>query len=114
METTEIAAIIQRGEYRYYGIRVIDADTLPEVGSYAAPSRVWDDEGQWTDETMDGAAALSVGYDPEWDAIGRTIAASTYYGGDVVMLLGGNGVVEGQDRGEIVMRNAKILAAWFR
>ena len=111
MDTATLATMIKAQRYGYYGIRVIEADDLPVVGRAAAPSHVWDDEGQWTDELMDGCSALQVG---GWDTVDLIVERSTYYGGNVVLLLGSDSADEGQDHGEIIMRNAVVLAAWMR
>lgn len=121
MEATLILNTILKGEYEFYGLRALtivdDADVdraAPELGSVLAPSRVWDDN-EMTDEVLPGTCAYLLPCDlDDVDDVERHIKhfeGEGYYGKHTVLVGGFHGQ-RGEDMGEIIIRDAKVLAVW--
>jgi|GEM_PF-2003503 len=113
---SDIAEIVTN-EYNvptdYTGIRIFDADCTPKIGDKLECSRVWDDNNP-TCEYLGGTCAIEI----KWDAknlnaeIERSLVAANSYGGEYVVIIGGDSAEYGIDRGEIIIRNAIVLAVW--
>jgi hypothetical protein len=76
------------------------------AGDELSPSYVWVD-GDPTDDTLDGTSTIGVGETLE--SINAAIAALAAYEGQMVIVAGfyaGNGA----DRGEVLIRKARVLA----
>lgn len=88
-------------EYAYIGIRVQEEAYGLTVGDTVYHySKVWVD-GEETDEELDGVCAMS---------INLLDIVEGFYFGKCVLVLGSNYAGYGVDPGEIVMRDAKVLA----
>ncbi len=138
MIKTQIDDIVERSEYQHYGVRVASkiTDHYREeyvsqrgwrvakdlrVGQRAPQSRVWV-YGTPKSKRLGGASALSIvaDYDHAW-YVGRLCGVGPKrrvgdggYRGDQIVLLGCDYAEEGEDRGEIVMHDARVLATWTR
>jgi hypothetical protein len=98
--------------FEYVGLRVtakgyIDYSAKP--GDVLLPSHRWDD-GDPTEDELGGTSAISVSFLQQTkphplDGIGG-------YHGDRVLLIGGNRHEYGEDRGEIVISNATVIAVF--
>ncbi len=87
--------------YEYIGIRVQEEDYGLSVGDTVYHcSKVWVD-GEETDEELDGVCAMS---------IKQLNLVEGFYFGKCVLVLGSNYAGYGVDPGEIVMRDARVLA----
>lgn len=87
--------------YGFIGIRVQEETYGLTVGDTVAHnSKVWVD-GDETDEELDGVSAMN---------INALDAVQGYYFGACVLILGSNYAGYGEDAGEIIMRDAKVLA----
>ena len=105
MSTHSIQAIIEAGEYAYYGLRVDDrgftvGDVLP-------------DSGDWCDDVLvgelDGACAI------ECSDIPKALRLLKRYTGKQILLVGADSMLWGADQGEIILRhNPTVLAVWER
>lgn len=100
-----------------WGVRV-DCGVSYDVGDVAEVSRVWDD-GEPTDDTLDGTSALDAATPARAAFAARQILggylaglASTCEGAPVVVLLRSDWAAVGDDPGEIVMRDAEVAAVW--
>jgi hypothetical protein len=116
---TEIAKIIEQGQYEVYGIRV-DETIKYSVGDICNNSHQWwqdepfdgcdfkyDEDMQcWDGGELDGTCALQVTADDLEDVL----AKSEMYFGENVTLIAGNCYEEGNDIGEVIIENAKVLA----
>lgn len=100
------AEIIAADEYEYYGVRWVDEADKVAVGDIAPVSRVWVD-GEPTDDVFDGACAVHVRQSGDLAAI---LAGGVVYMGRPI-LLGSMEMTYGDDNGEIIMRDARVLAA---
>lgn len=88
-------------EYGYIGIRVQEEAFGLKVGDTVAHnSLVWVD-GDETDEELDGVSAMDINH--------LDIVDCEYYG-SCVLVLGSDCTDLGEDLGEIVMKDAKVLA----
>ncbi len=120
LRAAEIARIMRRGEYDRYGLRVTE-DPLT-VGEIAPHSWNWRD-GNWTDEPLDGASAMSLDLATR-DGVGSIPWAlegagyrlrdgfHPYYYGENVSLIGGNHYTYGDDAGEIILPDGVVLSSW--
>lgn len=87
--------------YGYAGIRVQEETYGLSVGDTVTHnSKVWID-GDETDEELDGVCAMNIN---ALDAIHGA------YFGRCVLILGSNSADYGEDAGEIIMQDAKVLA----
>lgn len=87
-------------EYGCIGIRVQEESYGLRVGDVMEHnSRVWID-GEETEEELDGVCAISV----------SCLDVADEYYGSCILVLGSNRYTYGEDAGEIVMRDAKVLA----
>lgn len=89
-------------DYDRLGIRCDDA--VYEVGDVLPRSRAYDDD-QLTGEILNGTSVLAVGDD--LDAVVQKAERS--YFGDHLYLVGGEYGGPGQDRGEILIRDAVVI-----
>lgn len=88
-------------EYAYVGIRVQEEAFGLSVGDTVwHKSHIWDD-GDDTGEELDGVCAMSLA---ALDDI------RCEYFGETVVILGSDSAEYGEDFGEIVMREARVLA----
>lgn len=88
-------------EYGFIGIRVQDEAFGLHVGDTVMHnSHIWDD-GEDTEEELDGVCAMNL------RALDMIICE--YYG-ETILVLGSDDAEYGDDLGEIVMRDAKVLA----
>ncbi len=92
--------------YEYYGLRVMDD---PVVGETLAPSYRWED-GDCTDEELNGTSAIQVSE----STFDRALRSSNGYWGTHVALIGGYQMEYGEDAGEVVIRDAVVVAVWER
>lgn len=102
---------------RYFGLRVIE-DEAPRIGSILAPSRRWVN-GDPTNRLLSGTSASRIaGASPEEVAkslrqLGVPEAGPNgYYFGRNALLVGGNEGRRGQDVGEILIRDPRVLSAY--
>ena len=116
MTTATAADIIQsvliQRDYDFYGIRVLNdyfgsADMA--VGDVLEPSYRWED-GEPTDDELYGTCALAVDENSSIDELIATL--QKIYGclGGKKVLIGGHQAEWGDDDGEIVIRDAVVLA----
>lgn len=94
--------------WEYYGVRWIEDDAT--VGDALAPSHVWVD-GDWTDDSLPGACAVEVASRDEAGlaaVLDRRGHLGTYSGR--AYLVGSMHMEYGEDPGEIVMRDAVVVA----
>ena len=99
--------IINEGEYEHFGIRAHRGDA-PVVGASLANSRVWVD-GECTDEEINGVCATRVTA-ATLEAIVARAKAEYAWGGEPIVLVGGDYVEHGYDDGEIIIRKNVCLA----
>lgn len=98
-----------------WGVRV-DCGVSYEPGDIASRSRIWDD-GDPTDDLLDGTSALAVRASAE--RVSRVILGqylpsmcATLTGAPTIALLRSEWAHVGEDPGEIVMRDAEVVAVW--
>ena len=117
--------------YDYFGVRVntdltdmfseatlrksgIDPKKKPvyKVGDILEPSFVWDDN-ELTNEMLEGTSTLIV---KRGDAksIQNAVKLLNQYAGRDVILAAGEDALFGQDEGELILKNAKVLNIWKR
>jgi hypothetical protein len=112
----KLKAIVAADEYERYGLRnqtrYYGKGRKLRVGQIAPKSYRWDD-GHPTREQLSGTSAIEIRGAGDVD---RAVKMSEGYGSDgwQVALLGSNSWEGGEDRGEIVMHDAKVLAVWRR
>jgi hypothetical protein len=100
-EIEMIKAEIEKGKYRYYGLR---KDNNYEEGQV---SRVWDGEtGDPTEETLEGLSTIWV----TLDTIEIGIALITDYIGSHIYLLASDDAEDGEDRREAILINHVLIA----
>lgn len=121
---TEVAEIVNAGEYTYYGIRcmTVEGEILdaPVVGEYLAQSYHWDD-GERLEETVGGTCGIEIRQ--AWDGDGYSAGPlevhyaasllSAYYGRWVVLMAGHSSSM-GDDQGETIISDAVVLAVFDR
>lgn len=99
------------GDYEVFGIRVMDSE-IQEGGRLAVGDEVpasyrWDD-GDWTEDRLSGASTILVRSASD---IPRAVRAASDYWGDQLTLIAGESREIGQDEGEIIIRNAIVIAS---
>ena len=118
MTTTEIITAIENADHSYFALRMADAENL-NVGDELRPSRVWDDGNVVVDEDGDPVllnGTCGMGIRTSWDgsideiALNAAIRAIQIYYGDQLLLIGGDYMQGGEDAGEVIIRNAKVVA----
>lgn len=120
-EAVEIAReLCSRGDYDYYAWRVstptclVDNDIpeyVPTVGTVLPPSHVWVD-GEPTAEELPGTCGIMIS--PRHDNYLAALDTLLEYTGNYVLLIAGNRAQAGEDKGEIIIRDARCLAVWER
>ena len=107
----EIKRLLGAGDkHARYGLRVTQEPLT--VGSKPPNSRVWDD-GDPTNDMLDGASTIE--FDPtDLDSIENAIRAATSYDGDHVSVIGADRYEFGQDKGELVMKDGRVVATFER
>lgn len=113
----QLAESMNNGEYEYYGIRVEDLDDPGKKGDSLPDSRIWVD-GEPTGETLNGTSVLGIesvnDVGKGMIAMGLKDGARGGYFGKVVYLVGGNSREYGEDVGEWILRDAKIVSVYTR
>ena len=105
MTAREINELVDNAGYGYVGIRV-DNDVEYSVGDDVAASRVWDVCGV-TDEMLDGTSCIGLNGSNAEQAL-RTVGQ---YHGNRIYIIAGNDMVDyGEDVGEIIIRDAVVIA----
>ena len=121
MTANEIAEVIENNKmnYNYFGIRSITKNPITHeydylhLGDEPSYSYSWDD-GNPTDNQLNGTCALNIGIDASADEIAAAINELRIYRPKQIVLLGSNDIEYGQDNHEIVMRgNVNVLAEWM-
>lgn len=114
-----LAASIGDDAFDNYGIRVEDVDTPAKAGDALPPSRVWVD-GEATTEILSGTSVLGVasadraGVDAALKMMGLKSGTHAGYFGKVIYLIGGGAKEHGEDPGEVIIRDAKVIAVYTR
>lgn len=115
MTAQEIKDIIMEDAYDVYGLRVDNTDF--SVGDICDNSHeVWQDDpedgseyneewGYWVGEELDGTCAIEV----KADTIEKALEAADAYYGKNIYLIAGYDYMYGNDPGEVIIRNAKVL-----
>ena len=101
-------------EYEYYGIRTDNREY--QVGDTVANSHAWDFENdrEIEDEFYNGACATGIA--PLWfdeddmEAIEKALEIQKDYRGAHQYLIAGGNADYGNDRGEIIIENAEVIA----
>lgn len=101
----EITAAIEATEaYESFGIRTQDVPF--ELGNISHHSLVWDD-GEMTDEELDGISATKINTDDIEDSLKRHFDEG--YDGDYIAILASKYAHAGEDIGEIVMSEPEVI-----
>ena len=87
-------------DYEYVGVRVHDDQYA--IGQTMPDSRRWDD-GEPTDDMLDGTSAIDL-------RDNRAAQLIQAYMGDYLSIIAGWYASDGEDDGEIVIRDAVVLA----
>ena len=90
-------------KWTWYGVRC--CDDLLSVGDTVPNSRVWDD-GEPTDEMLDGASCIKVAHDGIGPELFDMVSS---YVGEHVYLIAGHYASYGEDDGEIIIRDAVVV-----
>lgn len=106
--TNEILKAIGESDFEYYGIRVDDGIAY-QVGDLTADSRVWVD-GDPTDDTLDGTSTVGFRFTADASEIAAAIETAQQYFGGRWYLLGGNSAEYGEDAGEVIIKDAEVVA----
>ncbi len=103
MTNTETLNLINelRYENEFVGIRT--QDETSEVGECCKESNIWVD-GEPTEETLNGTCCTSCRSERDIEK-----HLKLYYG-ETVILIGGQRMEYGEDDGEMIIENAKVLA----
>lgn len=105
-------------KYNYLGLRATRPDEKYKVGDYARNSYDWDFQNDCSSDTeLDGTCTVSVDNSFLSDAADLIMRIEStlpgveqyYYKGHIV-LLGGHSESKGDDDGESVIQNARVLA----
>jgi hypothetical protein len=117
-EKQRVRDAIASSNYQIYGLRMVSEDDPIAEGTTAEPSFRWDD-GQQLDDVLDGTSAIAIGgYDEEItdEQIARAFKLVRDYPGKRLAVLGAENGQGGEDRGEVVMKDAQVLkvfpASW--
>jgi hypothetical protein len=107
MNIQAIADMIKAGDYEYYGLRAHRRE--PVIGKSLGKSRVWID-GECTDDELDGISAVRVKAGDDLDAIIDRLRREYCWEAETIVLIGGYIASQGEDRGEIIIRDNICLA----
>lgn len=97
--------------YATFGLRVIPHGHEVGVGDELPPSKRWED-GEDTGEELDGTSTIGVTKKNVEQAI-KTLERAGYSGSQIV-LVAGESAGYGEDEGERLISDAKVIAAWRR
>lgn len=107
-----MAKIIDEGEFDIYGLRVVHSGDEVEVGEELPNSFRWE-EGERTNEELDGVSTIGIGSSEQIDHAVKIVKRGGYEPvGEQVVLVGGESAGWGEDPGERVIRNARVLAVF--
>lgn len=128
----QIKNAISDANYWYYGIR-IDSGVKYSVGDTANNSRQlfqdpeYDEDGELIYPRIEGGVneglydageldgTCVIGFEADDDtSIQTAIGQAKAYMGEYIHILGGDSAEDGNDRGELIIRNAKILGVYDR
>lgn len=113
---------IEKGyaDYSEFGLRVDDLETVGRAGDSLPASRIWID-GEPSSDFLDGTSTFGIADSSQSD-VSRALrgmgllngSSGNGYFGKVIYLVGGSRASSGEDPGERVIRDAKILAVYTR
>lgn len=119
-----ILKILEKEEYEVYGLRV--DDRLYNVGDNCSPSRqLWQDEveglpyddelGLWVGEDLDGTCAIEIDtvFGVDIEDIEEALEIIEHYQGNHMYLVAGDYCEGGNDYGECIIPDAKVLAVLY-
>ena len=114
----DIQSIIAQDEFAEYGIRIDDVVSPLRVGDDMPESRIWVD-GEPTSDTVGGTSTLGIEKPERIGDYMRQMGATdgsrgAGYFGKVMYLVGGDRGSYGEDPGERVIENAKVVAVFIR
>jgi hypothetical protein len=113
MKSIETAiAAIQESDYTYFGLRA--DDEILAVGDACPASRVWDN-GNPTDEMLDGTSATRIAldgynYDAIRTALGAAERANAPYHAAHHYVIAADSMEYGEDVDEVILRDAVVVA----
>ena len=120
MTMAEIMKIVNNGEYNYYGLRADDED-IYEIGETCENSHEWwqddpedddmeynDSMGCWDGGELDGTCAIEINEFNSERALG--LSKNYCYSFSTLYLIAGDNAENGNDAGEIIIKNATVLA----
>ena len=97
-EINKAIAAVRDNEYDYNYVAIRVCPDMVEVGQILEPSFVWVD-GEITDEELEGTCG-----------IGINSKASCGYFGKCMAIIGGYDAEYGEDDGEIIIKDAEVIA----
>lgn len=115
----QLETAMDAGEYEYFGIRVEDVDDPATKGDELPASRVWVD-GEPTIETLRGTSTFGLSsarrsdVDRALRAMGLRDDARNGYYGRVIYIVGGDAREHGEDAGEHILKDAKVVTVYTR
>lgn len=115
----QLRAAMESGEHKVFGLRVEDIDSPGAKGDDLQPSRVWKN-GNPTTKRLSGtstfglASADKEGVEKAFKAMGLKDGGYEGYFGKVIYIVGGSSGRKGQDRGEVIIKGAKIVSVYTR
>ncbi len=94
-------------KFEHVALRAFDAGY--KVGDTLPNSFNWVDGECFEDEELDGACGLKISSEEELENALEAFRAMYVWDGRVIYVIGGDWASWGQDAGEIIIRNAKVL-----
>lgn len=118
MDLLKLQEIISQGEYDFFGIRV-DSKNKYNVGDTCENSHTWyqdnpeddseynEDLHMWDGGELNGTCCLKVTPETLESVLQR---AEKMYFGDKITLIAGDYAEGGNDKGELIIEDAKVIA----
>ncbi len=108
---------LDAGEFDVYGICAIPRGYKVAVGDVLPESYVWED-GTMTDEPLKGTSAVHIADESDsaikkaLRRVGAKKGAYSGYSGNKIALVAGTEGFGGEEIGEVIIPDAKVLAIW--
>lgn len=100
-----------------FGLRIIEDETLLEPGTLLDPSRNWHDDLEMGEE-LPGTCAVEIKWNGNPDyltaAVESALRTASAYPGNQILLITGDSNMRGEDTGEIIIKEAEVIASWNR
>lgn len=100
-----------------FGLRIVRDEEPIKAGTLLDHSRSWWDDVEARGD-LPGTCAIKIDWNGNPDYLAEAAESAlnlvSHYFGDQLLLITGDGFMTGEDNGEVIYRDAEVIASWNR